>query len=77
MPVEHVAEIVRDLVAKHFDLPRRDVNLDMPITEAPDSLRLTDLVVALEERFGVTLEDSAIAQARLLRDLVAMIEARL
>jgi len=77
VPVNRVAEAVEELAAKHFDLPRQDVSLDMPITEAPDSLRLSDLVVALEARFDVTLEDSAIAQARLLRDLAALVEARL
>jgi acyl carrier protein len=72
-----VEDIVRKLVAKHFDLPLGEVDLDMPITDAPDSLKLSELIVALEQHFDVALEDSAVAQARVLRDLVTLVEARL
>ncbi len=76
MPTD-VAGIVKDLVAKHFDLPRDRVDLDMPIEEAPDSLKLSELIVALEQRFDIAIEDSAVAQLRLLGDLVRLVESRL
>ena len=72
-----VEEVVRDLVAKHFDIPRREVDLAMPISEAPDSLKMSELVIALEERFGIALEDREIAGARVLGDLVTMVGEKL
>jgi len=33
-----VEEVVRDLATKHFNIPRREVDPAMPISEAPDSL---------------------------------------
>jgi len=72
-----VEEVVRDLVAKHFDIPRREVDLAMPISEAPDSLKMSELVIALEERFDIALEDREIAGARVLGDLVTMVGEKL
>lgn len=72
-----VEPILADLVARHFEISRDDVDLSMPLESASDSLKLSELVVALEQRFGVVLEDSAIAQARVLRDLAALVERKL
>ena len=72
-----VEEVVRDLVAKHFDIPRREVDLAMPISEAPDSLKMSELVIALEERFDIALEDREVAGARVLGDLVTMVGEKL
>jgi acyl carrier protein len=72
-----VEDTLADLVARYFDLPREAVDLDLPMADAPDSLKLSELIVALEQRFDVALDDGAIAQARLVRDLAALVEARL
>jgi len=72
-----VEEIVRDLVAKHFNIPRREVDLAMPMSEAPDSLKMSELVIALEEHFDVALDDREIAGARVLGDLVTMVSEKL
>ena len=72
-----VEEVVRDLVAKHFDIPCREVDLAMPISEAPDSLKMSELVIALEERFDIALEDREVAGARVLGDLVTMVGEKL
>jgi len=72
-----VEEVLAELVARYFDLPRDAVDLDMPIADASDSLKLSELVVALEQHFGVDLDDGAVAQARLLRDLGSLVEAQL
>jgi acyl carrier protein len=71
-----VDEIVKELVAKQFELPPRTVDLDMLIADVPDSIGFSVLIVTLEQRFGVTLDDRAVANARTLRDIAAMIEAQ-
>ncbi len=72
-----VDDILKDLVARHFDLPRQEIDLDMPIEQVPDSLAFSVLVADLEQRFDIALDDGAIAKARVLRDLVTMVENRL
>lgn len=72
-----IDEVLRNMAAKHFEVASDEVDLDRPLADAADSIGLSILVVALEEKFNVALEDSAIAKARCLRDLARMVEARL
>ena len=73
----NVDDVVKNLAAKHFEVPSDEVDLDVPLAEASDSIGLSILVVALEQEFNVALEDSAIAKARCLRDLARIVEASL
>jgi acyl carrier protein len=66
--------IVREVVARFFRRDAATVDLDQSIEEGTDSLELSGLIVALEERFGIALPDSAIGRLRVLRDLVTLVE---
>jgi acyl carrier protein len=78
MPMDtEVDEIVKELVAEQFELPRREVDLDMRIADVPDSIGFAVLIVTLEQRFGVTLDDTAVANGRTLRDIAEMIRVQL
>jgi len=72
-----VADVVTEMVAKYFRIPREAVDLSSPIEKAGDSLQLSELVIALEQRFDVTLDDAALARVVRLGDLVALVEERL
>jgi acyl carrier protein len=72
-----VEDTLGDLIAKHFRVPRTAVDLDLPIEEVPDSLKLSELIIDLEQRFDVALEDSAVARVRVLRDLIPLVEERI
>lgn len=73
----NVTDIVKDVVAKYLQLPIAEVKLDMPIEEATDSLELSGLVVAVENRFRISLDDGAVGRLRVVGDLVTMVEQKL
>ncbi|HXJ33633.1 MAG TPA: acyl carrier protein [Candidatus Eisenbacteria bacterium] len=68
--------IVRSLIAKHFDLAEGEVDFAMRIEDAGDSLKLSELVIALEQRLGIRLPDSALARVRTLGDLWELVQSK-
>jgi len=68
--------VVRSLIAKHFELPEGEVDFAMRIEDAGDSLKLSELVIALEQRLGIRLPDSALARVRTLGDLWELVQAK-
>jgi acyl carrier protein len=66
--------IVREVVARFLRRDAATLDLDQSIEEGTDSLELSGLIVALEERFGIALPDSAIGRLRVLRDLVTLVD---
>lgn len=50
--------------------------LDVPLADRLDSLARLSLVVAVEDRFRVALDDEAALAARTLRDLASLVVAR-
>lgn len=75
MPTD-VEPTVRTLVAKHFELPADEVDFGMRIEDVGDSLKLSELVIALEQKLGVRLSDSALARVRTLGDLLELVRAQ-
>jgi acyl carrier protein len=69
-----VESVVKDLAEKAF---KTAVDLDTPVDEVTDSLKLSELIIAIEQRFDVALEDSAVGRLRVLRDLVNLVEQKL
>jgi len=76
MPTGVEATLI-ELVAKHFRIPRAKVDLGMSIEDVPDSLKLNELVIDLEQHFGIAIEDSAVSRLRVLRDLVPLVQERI
>jgi len=72
--MDHLSEPrVRRLVAENLGVSFDDLTPDVSLTDdlAADSLDLVDLVLALEEEFGLTVPDRAIAEVRTYGELVA------
>jgi acyl carrier protein len=73
---------VREVVAETLAMPLHQVGLDADLegTLGIDSLKLIELNVALETRFGVPILDFTASEEGLIRsvgDLVAFVRARL
>jgi len=66
---------VRRLVADNLGVSVKDLTPDVSLTDdlAADSLDLVELVLALEEEFGLTVPERAIAEVRTYGELLAAI----
>ena len=73
MTAAEIESIVEALAAKHFK--KAAVDLDLPLDELSDSLQLTELMLALEQRFDITLPDASMIRVRTLRDLIALVQS--
>ncbi len=71
MDPNELEEQIRTLIAQHLQL--ENVDLDMAIEEAANSLELSTLMFAAEKQFQVTFKDSDIGRLRVLRDLATLV----
>lgn len=71
MDTNELEEEIRALIAEHLQL--ENVDLDMSVEEAANSLELSTLMFAVEKRFQVTFKDSDIGRLRVLRDLATLV----
>lgn len=74
---DQALEEIRRVAAEELDLPRApapgdDLVLDLHL----DSVGLLTLVVALENRFRIRLEEQDAAQVRTVADLIALVSGR-
>ena len=77
---EAVALAVKTVIAERMDRPIADIHLDSKLEGQLeiDSFAMIEIGVSLEERFGVTMPDMAIAtEIDTVRDIVEHITARL
>ena len=75
MTVDLSEPLVRRLVAESLGVSLDDLTPDVSLTDdlAADSLDLVELALALEEEFGLTVPERAIAEVRTYGELVAAI----
>ena len=73
---EEIRTGLADIVNEVAGIPADDVQLDKSFTEDldVDSLSMVEVVVAAEERFGVTIPDDDVKSLRTVGDAVAYIE---
>jgi acyl carrier protein len=71
-----VFDKVKDIIADQLDVEADEVTLEAVITEdlGADSLDVVDLVMSLEDEFGVEIPDEAMANIKTVGDIVAYIE---
>lgn len=72
-----VLEKIKGIVAEQLD-----VNQDQVVPEASfvddlgaDSLDLTELIMAMEDEFGLEIDDDKAQQLRTVQDVIAFVEA--
>lgn len=73
-----VIDVLKAMVGEVLAIDPVGVRPDKPLIEyGLDSVRTVDLVVRVEERYGVQVSDADVAKIRTLRDIEAFLKARL
>ena len=72
-------EKVQDIIAKELGIEKEKITMDSRLAEdlGADSLDAVELIMALEEEFGMEMEDSAAQNVKSVGDLVNYIEAHI
>jgi acyl carrier protein len=70
-----VFEKVRKLISKELNLKEEDIKLESKITEdlGADSLDAVELIMAIEDEFGVSVSDEAAQNIRTVGDIVELL----
>ncbi|MBQ8610283.1 MAG: acyl carrier protein [Oscillospiraceae bacterium] len=71
-----VFEQIKELLAEQLDLDESKITMDSDIVEdlEADSLDVVDLVMSMEDAFGVEVPDEAIESFKTVGDVVRYIE---
>lgn len=69
-------EKVREIIAKQLSVKLETVTDESNIAEdlGADSLDLVEILMSLEDEFGISIPDEAIPQIKTIKDVVAFIE---
>lgn len=72
-----VFEKLREILSDSLDLDPEQITLESSLTEdlGADSLDVVDLVMSIEDEFGVEFPDDAVEQVKTVGDVVDYIEA--
>lgn len=70
-------EKVRDIIAKQLSVKVEDVKPESNIAEdlGADSLDLVEILMSLEDEFGISIPDEAIPQIKTISDVVEFIDS--
>lgn len=69
-------EEIRSAIALQLNVPEENINLDTRFVEdlKADSLDLVELVMDLEDRYGVEIPDEQLAEVKTVGDIIGIIE---
>ena len=69
-------EKVRDALAQQFELDRESITMDTNLIDdlGADSLDVVELIMSLEDEYGVTISDDAAAQLYTVGRIVEYLE---
>lgn len=72
-----VLEKVREIIANQLNVDAEKITLETHLVDdlGADSLDAVDLIMAIEDEFGVELDDETAQNVRKVGDLVSFIEA--
>jgi acyl carrier protein len=72
-----VFEKVREIIANQLNKDAETITLETHLVDdlGADSLDAVDLIMAIEDEFGIELDDEAAQNVRRVSDLVSYIEA--
>lgn len=70
---------VREIISKQLSVKLEEVKAESNIAEdlGADSLDLVEILMSLEDEFGISIPDEAIPQIKTIKDVVAFIENNL
>lgn len=69
---------VKDIISEQLDIDTKGIEMESTFEEMDaDSLDLVELVMALEEEFGIEITDEEIEKIKTVGDVVNHIQSRL
>ena len=70
-------EKIRALLAEQLDVDPAEITMDRDIMSVsePDSLHIVDMVMTLEDEFGIEVPDDAIESLRTVGDVVNFVDS--
>ena len=71
-----IFETVRDALAKQFEIDPETITMDTSIVDdlGADSLDVVELIMSLEDMFGISISDDDAAQLDTVRRIVEYLE---
>ena len=72
-----VTEKVKEIISKQLSVDVKKISDDTNIAEdlGADSLDLVEILMSLEDEFGVSIPDEAIPEIKTIKDVVKFIES--
>lgn len=79
MTKDEAADAVRHMIATHLDVPEIEVTDDSDLTDdlLADSLDHVELVMAMEEHFGIEITDEEAEPLESVKDWIALVHGKL
>ena len=73
-----MVETIIDLLAKQFRIDPATIDADTNIVEdlGADSLEIVDMLMAIEENFGITVSDEEALMLKTVKDVADFIEEK-
>ena len=71
-----VFEKLRDIIVDHLQLKREDIKPECRVVEDlnADSLDIVEMIMDLEDEFGVSIPDEAVAELKTVGDISSFVE---
>lgn len=69
-------EKIRDMLAKQLNLPAEKITLESDVVKdlGADSLDVVELLISLEDDYGISIPEDDIVSVKTVKDIVDMIE---
>ncbi len=69
-------EKIRDMLAKQLNLPAEKITLESDVVKdlGADSLDVVELLISLEDDYGISIPEDDIVNVKTVKDIVDMIE---
>ena len=69
-------EKIRDMLAKQLNLPAEKITLESDVVKdlGADSLDVVELLISLEDDYGISIPEDDIVNVKTVKDIVEMIE---
>ncbi len=74
-----VMEVLTDLIAEHLGVDAEEITAETSFADdlGADSLDVAELAIAVEDRFGITIDDAELELIRTIGQAADVLEAKL